>query len=299
ELARVLHRTTDGNPLFLVNTIDYLVGRGQLGEVNGQWAVASSVEDIASRTPETLWKMVERQVDRLSADEQAMLAVGSVAGAEFSTAVAIADGIDPEEGELRCQALARRGQFLRSAGLVEWPDGTVAGRYAFIHALYRGVLYARVSLGQQVGLHLRAGELLERNYGRRAGGMAGELAMRFEHGREFERAVLYRAKRGAHALRQHAYPEAAEHATQALELLTALPGPRERVEQELELQSMLGAALMPTQGYAAPGVERAYARARELCEGVGHTPQLFSALMALRRFHQTRAELHIARDLGA
>src|SRR5262249_42914235 len=135
ELGRVLHRSTDGNPLFLVNTIDYLVARQQLREVDSEWAVASSVDDIAARTPETLWRMVERQVDRLSGDEQAILAVGSVAGAEFSTAVAIADGIDPEEGELRCQALARRGQFLRSAGVVEWPDGTVAGRYAFIHAL--------------------------------------------------------------------------------------------------------------------------------------------------------------------
>src|SRR5262249_40829746 len=299
ELARVLHRTTDGNPLFLVNTIDYLVGRGQLGEVNGQWAVASSVEDIASRTPETLWKMVERQVDRLSADEQAMLAVGSVAGAEFSTAVAIADGIDPEEGELRCQALARRGQFLRSAGVAEWPDGTVAGRYAFIHAMYQQVLYARVSIMERVGLHLRTGDRLERGYGPRAGEMAGELAMHFERGKDFGRAVRYRRQAAENALRQHGYREAADHATRALELLAAYPDSPERTQQELTLQVMLGAALTVTQGYAAPEAARAYARAGELCAQMGETPQLFPVLLGLGRFYLVRGDFPTARLLAA
>ena len=74
-----------------------------------------------------------------------MLAVGSVAGAEFSAAVAVADGIDPHDAERRCDSLARRGQFVRAAGVAEWPDGTVAARYAFIHTLYQRALYARIS----------------------------------------------------------------------------------------------------------------------------------------------------------
>ena len=47
ELARVLHRNTDGNPLFLVSTIDYLIGQGQLREVDGQWGLAGPVDEIA------------------------------------------------------------------------------------------------------------------------------------------------------------------------------------------------------------------------------------------------------------
>jgi predicted ATPase/DNA-binding winged helix-turn-helix (wHTH) protein len=299
ELARALHRTTDGNPLFLVNTVDYLVGQGQLREVDGRWEVAGAVEDIASRTPETLWQMVERQVERLTADERAMLTVGSVAGAEFSAAVAVADGIDTEQGELMCEALARRGQFLRAAGIAEWPDGTVAGRYAFIHTLYQQVLYARASVGDRLGLHLRTGQRLERGYAERAGEIAGELAMHFAHGRDFERAVRYRRQAGEHALRQHAYREAADHATRALDLLDAWPESPERSEQELALRFMLGAALTATHGYGALEVARTYARARELCERVGDTAQLLPVLLGLGRFHQGRGELEIARGLGA
>ena len=217
-----------------------------------------------------------------------MLAVASVAGAEFSAAVAGADGIDAQEAELRCEALARRGQFLRAAGVAEWPDGTVAGRYAFIHALYQQVLYARVSIGDRVGLHLRTGERLERGYGQRAGEIAGELAMHFEHGRDFERAARYRRQAGEHALRQHAYREAADHAARALTLLRALPESPERPTQELTLQVLLGAALSATQGYAAPEVARTYARARELCEQVGDTAQLSPVLIGLGRFYLVR-----------
>ena len=298
ELALVLHRNTDGNPLFLVNTIDYLIGQEQLREIDGQWLLVGPAEDVASRVPETLWQLVEKQVERLTEDEQAVLVAASVAGVEFSTAVTGAAGIDPQQGELRCEALARRGQFLRRVGIAEWPDGTVAGRYAFIHALYQQVLYGRVSIGERVGLHLRTAERLERGYGARAGEIAGELAVHFELGRDFERAARYRRQAGEHALHQHAYGEAADHATRALDSLRTLPDSRERTEEELALQVTLGTALTATQGYAAPEVARTYARAWELYTQMRETPQVLPVLLGIGRFYTVRGEFKTAHDVG-
>jgi len=299
ELALVLHRLTSGNPLFVVNTIDDLIAQGRMREVDGMWELSVPVKDVAAGAPETLWQLVDKQVERLTPDERRMLAVASVAGAEFSAAVSGADGIDVQEAELRCEALARRGQFLRGAGVAEWPEGTVAGRYAFIHALYQQVLYARVSIGDRVGLHLRIGERLERGHGQRASEIAGELATHFEHGRDFERAARYRSEAGEHALRQHAYREAADHAARALTLLRAWPESPERTQRELTLAVLLGAALSATQGYAAPEVARTYARARELCEQVGDTAQLSPVLIGLGRFYLVRGEFQTARDIAA
>ena len=298
EVAVALHRNTEGNPLFLVNTIDDLIGQGQLREVDGQWRLSGPAEGIASRAPETLRQLVEKQVERLTADEQAVLVAASVAGAEFSAAIAVTAGVDPQHGELRCEALARRGQFLRRVGIAEWPDGTVAGRYAFIHALYQQVLYGRVSIGERVRLHLRTAERLERGYGERSGEIAGELAVHFEHGRDFERATRYRRHAGEHALRQHAYREAADHATRALDSLRVLPDSPERTQQELSLQVVLGSALTATQGYAAPEVARTYARAWELCTQVGETPQLLPVLLGAGRFYVVRGEFQTARAVG-
>ena len=178
--------------------------------------------------------------------------------------MATADAIDAREGERRCDALARQGRWLRATGVAEWPDGTVAGRYAFVHALYQRVLYARVPIARRVGLHVRTGERLERAYGTRAREIAGELAVHFERGRDIEKAVEYRQQAAENALRQHAYREAADHARRAIALLGSLPAAQARVQQELTLRVTLGTALIAVKGYAAAEVEQAYARALEL-----------------------------------
>jgi DNA-binding winged helix-turn-helix (wHTH) protein/predicted ATPase len=298
EFARMLQRRTDGNPLFLVNIVDDLLAQGQIHEVDGRWVLSVPVKDLAMEAPETLSQMVEKQIERLTPDEHAMLMVASVAGAEFSAAVATVDGIGVQEGERRCEALARRGQFLRAAGAAEWPDGTVAGRYAFIHALYQHVLYARVPVGRRVGLHLRTGERLEGAYGQRAGEIAGELAMHFTQGRDFARAARYHGQAGENALRQHGYREAADHLTQALDMLKALPDTQERIQQELTLHVMQGSVLTAMKGHAAREVEESYARARELSEHVEDTPRLFPVLLGLGWFYLIRGSLDAARDVG-
>jgi DNA-binding winged helix-turn-helix (wHTH) protein len=199
DLAGFLHRNTSGNPLFLVNMLDHLIARGHLRDADGRWELSTPLDPMTSEVPDTLAQLIEKQIERLTPSDQAVLTVASVAGPEFSAALATVDGIDALEAERCCAMLARRGQFLRADGRVEWPDGTVAGRYAFVHALYRKVLYTRASIGQQVGLHRRIGTRLERAHGPRAGEIAGELAMHFEHGRDFARAVRYRQQAAEHA----------------------------------------------------------------------------------------------------
>jgi predicted ATPase/DNA-binding winged helix-turn-helix (wHTH) protein len=298
DLGPLLHRNTGGNPLFLVNVIDDVVAQGHLREVDGAWELSVPVERVTAEVPQTLAQMVERQIERLAPQEQAVLAVGSVAGAEFSAALSTADGIDGHEGERWCDALARRGQFLRAMGAAEWPDGTVAGRYGFVHAMYRDVLYERITLGRRVGLHLRIGVRLERAHGSRAAEIAGELAMHFEYGRDVERAVHYRRRAADTALHQHGYTEAVSHATRALALLATVPESPERDEQELAVQTVLGAAVIATNGWAAPDVAAAYGRARELCARTGVTPQLFPVLLGLHGFYLMRGEVAVADEVA-
>ena len=299
ELARLLHESTGGNPLFLVNVIDDLIGQGQLREDDGRWTLSGPVDRIGAAIPHSLAQIIDKQIERLTPDEQAVLAVGSVAGAEFSAAVSTVDGIDARDGERCCAALARRGQFLRATGADEWPDGTVAGRFGFIHAAYRNALYARVPIGHRVGLHLGIGAHLERAHGAHTSEIAGELAMHFENGRDFERGVHHRGQAAEVALRRHAYGEAVNHATRALEVLGELPESPERDRQELLIQTSLGAASVATAGWGAPDVARAYGRARELCTRMGATPPLFPVLLGLCGFYLTRGELSTAQEIAA
>ena len=57
-----------------------------------------------------------------------------------------------------------------------WPDGTVASRYGFLHALYRETLYERVPVGRRVRWHQQIGRRLEVGYEPQARERAAELA---------------------------------------------------------------------------------------------------------------------------
>jgi tetratricopeptide (TPR) repeat protein len=268
-------------------------------EVDGQWKLQRDLVGMESGMPEGLQEMIVRQMERLSPLDQQMLEVASVAGAEFSVA-AIAAGLETAVGEVeeRCEALARREQFLRASGLSEWPDGTVAAHYAFIHALYQEVVYERVTPGRRINLHHNIGEREERAYGDRAGDIAAELALHFERGRDCRRAVQYCHRAGENAARLSAHQEAINHLTKGLELLATLPDTPERGQQELALQMTMGTSLLATKGFGASEAGKAYTRARELCRRLGENSRLFPVLAGLRLFYVAQGNLQKARDLG-
>src|SRR5262249_15002001 len=141
-LAELIHQRTGGNPLFMVNMIEHFLREGVVAEADGRWRVCQDVKTAEVGVPDNLRHLIEKQLERLEVEEQRVLAIGSVVGMEFAAA-AVAATLEQEieEVEKRCAGLAAKGQFVRAAGVEEWPDGTIAGRYSFIHALYQNVVY--------------------------------------------------------------------------------------------------------------------------------------------------------------
>jgi predicted ATPase len=296
-LAQMIYQRTEGNPLFMVNMVDDVVVQHGLEKRNGQWVMARAGTGIA--VPRTLRQFIEQQVARLSPEMQQVLEAASVAGIEFSTAaVAAALAEDIASVEKWCAELIRRGQFLCPNGVSTWPDGTVAARYSFCHALYQEVLYHRLTVQQRLGLHRRLGARLETAYGTRAKEIAAELAGHYVQGRDVSRAVQYLHQAGENSLRRSAPREAITHLRQALELLPALADTPERAQHELRMQILLGTQLSIVQGFGSPEAARAYARAGALCDQIGESSQRFMALGGLFTFHRNRAELSTAYALA-
>ena len=299
-LARLIHERTDGNPLFMVNLVDSWVAAGLLIEDRGQWTLQTGLDALAEGVPESLRELIVQQLTRLSAEDQEVLEVASVAGMQFSTATVAAGVSDTEEQvETRCAALARRGQFLQDSGIAEWSDGTLATQFTFIHHLHRQVLYERVPAGRRARLHRQVGARLEFGYAGGARQHATELAMHFVRGRDAQRAVQYLRLAAGQALQRSAHREAIEQLTTALAFLDAWPATRERTEQELLLQAARAPALIVTRGWAARESEEAFARAHELCQQLGDTPLRFQVLFGLAALHEWRGEYHKSQALMA
>jgi predicted ATPase len=294
-LPSLIHRRTGGNPLFMVHVVDDLLQQGLVREEAGQWTIQHNLRIVTESVPDTLRQVIERQVARLSTTGQHLLEVASVVGVEFSAA-AVAAGLQAtvEDIDHQCEILARQGQFIEAHGTEEWPDGTFSERYSFRHALYHDVLYQRVTETQRIRLHRRIAERKEQAYGERAGEIAAELALHFEVGRMYQKAVDYCQLAGGAAVQRQARHEAAALLTRGLQLLQGLSDSPGHLQQELEFNVTLGNVLIGTRGYAAPETERAYRQAWELCQQLGDTLQRFPVLDGLRHYYAMRGEQKMA-----
>lgn len=242
DVAAALHARTEGHPLFLVHLADWLVERGTIARASAAapWRLAAPLESIAGDVPDTVRRAIEMQADRLDADDQRVLEAGAVCRAEFSGA-AVAAALQEDSGavEERCERLARRGAFLAAAGASELPDGTISSRYRFLHALQSDVLYRRIAPGRRSRYHLRVGAHGEQTHGARAVEIASELALHFEEGRDWTRAIAHRRIAAANDARRAANREAQTHLSAALALCDRL-GEGERAPTRRALLEELG-----------------------------------------------------------
>lgn len=284
---------TEGNPLFLVNLMEYLIDQKLVIEDQGISKLRVGLAEIEQGVPANLHQLIEKQIERLNPEERMVLEAASVAGAECSS-LAIAAGLDMsvEWVDRQCEQLARRHRFLSSARLVELPDGTMTPRRHFIHILYRDVPYRMIPPIRRSQIHQRIAERGVAVYGDRANEIATELAMHFEQSRDWPRALEYLVQAAESAATRSAHHEAIDLANRGLEALKLLPDPAEHANQEMKLRMILIASMMAIKGFASAEVEKINARGRELFWRHGPSPELFYMLWSLNFYQQFSGEMH-------
>jgi tetratricopeptide (TPR) repeat protein len=293
ELARLVHRRTDGVPLFVVQLAQAWTDTGVVRPVAGTWELAPGPGGEEHEIPDDLRRLLELQLERLDPADLAMLETAAVGGVEFAAATAASDGPGTVEAvEGRCAALARHGRLLRAAGPVAWPDGTVSAGFRFAHDLHRTVLYDRIPAGRRARLHAAVADRLERAYGPAAAGHAAELAAHLLAGHDQARAVPYLQAAAMQAMRRSAPREAVQHLEALLAALPNLPEGPERDQAELAAQMTLGPALVATRGFASPELEAAYIRAHELCLALERPHEQTLVLHGLAAVNEFRGRYH-------
>lgn len=300
-LAPVIHDRTDGNPLFMINVVDYLVDAGLLAGSREASATGSAEILRPDRVdvPRSVRQMIERNLERLNPEEQAVLESASVAGAEFSAA-AVAAALERPQNEVEacCARLSRREQFIIGKGAIAWPDGTVAAGFRFHHAMYQEVLYALLPPGHRVQLHRLIAVREEAGYGERAAEVATELAHHYSQANDESKAIHYFRLAGERAVARGAVVEAEGHYRNALSLLIELPQDTARDRRELALQMALGEVLWTSKSWSHPDASESYARALQLAEKLGEATQIVGVLLALIATALGSGHLKRARELG-
>jgi hypothetical protein len=154
-------------PLFVRAVIDSWQAAGGITSSGGHWRVEEGLDSLSSAVPDTLRELIDDQFMGLAPDDRQLLEVGAIAGSPFSSAALAAVLEKPVDAiESRCEDLRRGGAMLAASDDTrEWPDGTIAGTYEFVHSLYEEAIYGRLPPNRRAMLHQRMGEEIERAAG--------------------------------------------------------------------------------------------------------------------------------------
>jgi predicted ATPase len=287
-LAQVVART-DGVPLFVEELVKMILESGLVRAEADRYVLTGALPTLA--IPATLQDSLMARLDRL-ATARAVAQLGAVLGREFAYELIGAVALMDEATLLRGLSQLVGAELLYQRGR---PPQV---RYLFKHALIQETAYQSLLKSTRQQYHRRTAQVLAGQFPEVVETQPELLAHHYTEAGLIEQAIPYWQRAGQQALQRSANPEAVQHLTTGLALLAMLSETPARAQQELDLQLALGPALMATKGYAAPEVERTYARARALCAKVGDTPQRFPTLRGLWGFYHNRGELPTARELG-
>lgn len=127
QLVSMLHRETNGNPLFLGEAVRLLAAEGRLDEMADPASLRIAV-------PAGIRAVIGRRVDHLGETCQQALTLGSVLGPEFTSEVL------RRLAELSADQLLDVVDEVVQAGLLVEVPGAL-GRFRFSHGLVRETLY--------------------------------------------------------------------------------------------------------------------------------------------------------------
>jgi predicted ATPase len=289
EIVQQLVERTDGVPLFVEEMTKAVLESGVLKETNDHYELAGSITSLS--IPATLQDSLMARLDRL-VTAKAVAQYASVIGRQFSYELLQA------VSELDGATLRRELGRLVDAELVYHRGLPPQATYLFKHALIQDTAYESLLRSTRQGYHRRIAEVLVERFPEMVERQPELLAHHYTESGMNEQAVGFWQQAGERAIQRSSYMEAIAHLNQGLEGLAPLPETPARWQNELAMQVPLGRALLLVKGFSAPEVERAFSRARVLCQHLGDTPQLFPVLNGLWNFHVVRNEFQIAYELA-
>jgi predicted ATPase len=289
EVIQHIVAKTDGVPLYVEELTKMLLESDHLREETDHYALTGELSSVA--IPVTLQDSLMARLDRLPMVRE-VAQLGAVLGREFAYEMLQALAT-VEESTLQ----ERLGQLV-GAELLYQRGRPPRAKYMFKHALIQDAAYGSLLKRTRQQYHQQIAQMLEAEFPETVETEPELVAHHYTEAGLNEQAVGYWHQAGKRATQRSANVEAINHLTKGLEVLMSLPDTLERARQELDLQTTIGPVLMAVKGFGSPDTERAYARARELCQQVGETPQLFPVLHGLWRFYMVRAELQTTRELA-
>ena len=292
--AMRLYRETEGNPLFVVETMRAGFGDPQTPRSMTTDEVAIEGAGASLSLPPRVQAVLAARLAQLSPAARELAALAATIGREFRLDVLTSAGAAEEDAVLRAMEELWQRRIIREQG---------ANAYDFTHDKLREVAYAEVSAPQRRLLHRRIAHALETIHGGDLDSVSGQIASHYDRAGQADRAIPHYHRAADVARRVYAIDDAIALLVRALALLEELPASAARDAQELRLLLALAPIYRITRGWTAPELEQVTRRALVLSDMVGDDAQRVEVLYGWESLVTVQAKLegvlHVAEELRA
>ena len=271
NFVSALHARTEGHPLFLEETLRYMID----ARAPQAFDAAGDSAHLLTKIPTGVREVIGKRLNRLSMPAARYLAIAACIGRNFDLHLLAQLEADKSEDEL-LEAL----EEALNEHLIEVIPETQ--QFRFGHALIRETLYDEMLGLRRSRLHLRIGEMLELRHGADDPNCWPQLAYHFSEagaGSAAAKALDYAKRAAGHAAALLAFEEAARLYQLALQLL------QRHFPTDLTQSCAVLLTLADAQSWsAAPGLTAAwYRKAAELARQLGSTAQFAKAAIGFAR----------------
>jgi DNA-binding SARP family transcriptional activator/predicted ATPase len=285
--SAAIYQQTEGNPLFVVETVRAGLAANVLKQVGV--TVAQPPEHHAQAMPPKVYAVIQARLAQLSPLAQGLAALAATIGRSFTFPVLAAAGqLDEVALSQQLDELWRR-RIIRAQGV---------NAYDFSHDRIREAAYTGISPIQRPQLHRRIAEALAAVYAEELDTVAAQLAAHYEQAGLPEQAVDYYERAAEAAQQVYAHADATGNLARGLALLERLPATPERLRQELRLQLALGISVSVLKGMSDMQAKEVYERVQTLAVQVGDDRQRLLALEGLYNFYMSQGQVQMAYDLA-
>jgi hypothetical protein len=178
ESEVALLHNSDGNPLFILEALSFLLIKGKIEVVGNEWDLSMvKPEDI----PSSLSKMIKERLMRMSEEAINVLKLASLLGDKINTPQLAEISELKEQQVMDILSNAQRQLFIE-----ETPN---PDEFVFAHRMDRSIFYSLMSEDERHQLHARAAEIEQKFSAGSLERVVGKLAYHFQNTGHLDKAA--------------------------------------------------------------------------------------------------------------
>ncbi len=236
EFFQMLLRTTNSNPFYLEQVLEYFSESGLLELVEDEW----TIRDENVKLSNSINAILTARIDRLSAQVRETVKAAAVIGREFDVPV-LSEVMKVQDGfsDRIDQGASMLREEIKTAEQVQIWMAMNELRYIFRHSLLREAVYS-MQLGTRLKqLHQLIAEAIERLYSEQMEERYADLAFHYEQAGVFAKTCEYLRKAADYARRNYQNQQALEYYGKLLQQLGTQADTADEIKTHLKRGKLL------------------------------------------------------------